>query len=241
LAEGGFEALKMRLIPLLLLFASFAVVSGLYSGLLNVPPRYNPWAPLDLTAPPSLLTPVKIYRMKHNPELCLEALRRTDMQFRPLGDQLGGECPLVNIVQVSAAGVDFNHSFRASCPLAAGWEIFRHNTLQQAARKHFDLPVTRVDHIGTYACRNVYNRANGRLSQHARANAIDISAFVLADGTRISVEKDWDNSRQPEKAAFLRDVHQGACRAFNVAFGPDYNAAHANHFHFDMGGFWACR
>ncbi len=226
--------------PAIFLFLIVSAVGfALWSGLLKVSPQYNPWAPLDLTAPTNLLTRYKVYRIKQNPGLCLQALRRTDLEFRPLEDKPGGECPLVNVVQVSTAGVTFNHNFTASCPLAAGWEIFRHNNLQQAAEKHFKQLVTRVEHVGTYACRNVYNR--GRLSEHARANAIDITAFVLADGTQISVEKDWNNNRQPQKAAFLRDVHQGACQAFNVAFGPDYNAAHANHFHFDMGGIWACR
>ena len=215
------------------------LAGGCALGLLTVWPQYNPWGPLDLTARPNLVTGYKIYRIKHKPELCLEALRRTDIQFRPLEDRPGGECPLMNIVQVSAAGVDFSSSFAAACPLAAGWEIFRHNTLQQAAKTHFDQPVVRVEHIGTYACRNVYNR--GRLSEHARANAIDITAFVLADGTRVSVAKDWKNGKQSQKAAFLRDIHRGACQAFNVALGPDYNAGHASHFHFDMGGFWTCR
>ncbi len=210
---------------------------ALWGGL--VPSQYTPWAPLDLTAPPNLVTLYKIYRIRHNSGLCLQALRRTDIAFRPLDDKPGGECPLVNVVQVSTAGVTFNHSFMASCALAAGWEIFRHNTLQQAAKKHFNQPVARVEHLGTYACRNVHN--SSRLSEHARANAIDIAAFILADGTRISVGKDWSNDREPQKAAFLRDVHQGACQVFNVALGPDYNKAHADHFHFDMGGFWACR
>jgi len=229
---------KMRWV-VITLFLIILAGSALWIGLLKIPPQYNPWAQLDLTAVPNLLTRYKLYRVKQNPDLCLQALRRTDIEFRPLEDRPGGECPLVNIVQVSKAGVSFNHTFAASCPLAAGWEIFRHNTLQQAAIKHFSQPVTRVEHIGTFACRNVYNRE--RLSEHARANAIDITAFVLADGTRVSVKRDWGNNRQSQKAAFLRDIHQGACQAFNVAFGPDYNAAHANHFHFDMGGFWACR
>ena len=210
-------------------------------ALWNAPPQYNPWAPLDLTAAPTLLTPLKLYRMKYNSELCLRALRQTDIEFRVLEDRPGGECPLLNIIQVSKAGVQFNHSFMAFCPLAAGWEIFRHGTLQQAAEKYFHQPVAKVEHVGTYACRNIYNRAEGRLSEHARANAIDVTGFVLADGTAISVARDWNSSRQPQKAAFLRDIHRGACRAFNVVFGPDHNAAHATHFHFDMGGFWACR
>jgi hypothetical protein len=229
----------MRWAAIILFLVSLAGGCALWSGFLTFSPQYNPWAPLDLTVPPNLLTRYKLYRARQNPELCLQALYRTDMAFRPLQDRPDGECPLVNVVQVSTAGVGFNHSFTASCPLAAGWEIFRHNTLQQAAEKHFNQPVARVEHLGTYACRNIYNLE--RLSEHARANAIDITAFILADGVRVSVKKDWNNKRQSQKAAFLRDIHQGACHAFNVVFGPDYNAAHANHFHFDMGALSTCR
>jgi len=40
---------------------------------------------------------------------------------------------------------------------------------------------------------------------------------------------------------FLEEVHGGACQLFSVVLGPDYNAAHADHFHFDMGGSSICR
>lgn len=212
---------------------------GLWSGLLKVSPHYNPWAPLDLTAPPNLLTRYKIFRIAQSRDLCTQALRQTDIEFRPLEDKLEGECPLSNTVYVSKAGVNFNQGFMASCALATALEIFRHNTLQQAAKRHFDQPVVRIEHIGTYACRNV--RRGRRLSEHGRANAIDITAFILADGTRISVRNDWKTDSQSKEAAFLRDIRQGACQVFDVVLGPDYNADHAGHFHFDMGGFWVCR
>jgi hypothetical protein len=229
----------MRRTAIVTLLVVLAAGYALWSGLLSISPQYNPWAPLDLTAPPNLLTRYKIYRIARNPDRCSQALRQTDIEFRPLEDQLDGECPLTNHVYVSKAGVSFNRSFMASCALAAGLEIFRHNALQQVAKKHFNQTVTRIEHIGTYSCRNV--RRRGRLSEHGRANAIDITAFILADGTRISVRSDWNNDGQSQKAAFLKDIHQGACEAFNVVLGPNYNADHADHFHFDMGGFWICR
>jgi hypothetical protein len=230
---------KMRRILILVALLILAVGCALWTDLLRISPQYNPWALLDPSAPPNLLTPYKIFRIKRNPELCLRALRQTGIEFHPFADQPRGECPLVNIVYVSKAGVSFNQSFMASCALAAGWEIFRHNTLQQAAKKHFNQPVSRIEHIGTYSCRNV--RKRGRLSEHGRANAIDITAFVLADGTRISVKADWNDAGRSQRSAFLRDIHQGACQTFNVVLGPDYNADHYDHFHFDMGGFWICR
>jgi len=96
-----------------------------------------------------------------------------------------------------------------------------------------------VDHLGSFACRNVYNRKQGRLSQHATANALDISGFRLQDGQRIVLARDWQADGQ--KAKFLREVQQAACESFSTVLGPDYNAAHHNHFHLDMGRWQICR
>jgi len=93
--------------------------------------------------------------------------------------------------------------------------------------------------MGSYACRNIYHRAQGRLSQHATANALDISAFRLANGRRISVLKGWSGAN--DDAAFLQAARTSACRYFSTVLGPDYNAAHRNHFHLDMGGWLVCR
>lgn len=99
--------------------------------------------------------------------------------------------------------------------------------------------VAQVDHLGSFACRNVYHRKQGRLSQHATANALDISGFRLQDGQRIVLARDWQAGGQ--KAEFLRQVQQAACESFSTVLGPGYNAAHHNHFHLDMGRWQVCR
>ncbi len=48
-------------------------------------------------------------------------------------------------------------------------------------------------------------------------------------------------TRKDAKGDFLREVRQRACDLFDVTLGPDYNAAHKNHFHLDVGGDHACR
>jgi hypothetical protein len=142
-------------------------------------------------------------------------------------------------LRVQGADVALSSSFLASCPLAVAFALFERHSLQPAAQAVFGQAVTRVDHLGSFACRNMYNRAEGRLSQHASANALDIAGFRLADGRSISVLKDW--SGEGDSARFLRQVRDGACDDFNVVLSPDYNAAHRNHFHLDMGRWWVCR
>ncbi|WP_372439069.1 extensin-like domain-containing protein, partial [Pandoraea sputorum] len=79
----------------------------------------------------------------------------------------------------------------------------------------------------------------GRLSQHGSANALDFAGFRLANGERIDLLRDWNDSGA--KGQFLRSVQQAACEHFNTVLGPDYNAAHRNHFHLDMGMWRVCR
>ena len=77
------------------------------------------------------------------------------------------------------------------------------------------------------------NHVDGaRLSEHGHANAVDISAFVLADGRTIAVKSGWNGD--PADRAFLRAVHRGSCDVFTTVLGPDYDANHHDHFHLDL-------
>ena len=115
------------------------------------------------------------------------------------------------------------------------------HAVQPAAATYLNSNVKSIQHMGVYACRNIVGKT-GVLkfrSQHAHANAIDVSAFVLADGRTISVAKHWRENGA--EAKFLHNVHDAACRYFRVALGPDYNTAHSNHFHLDRGAYKSCR
>ncbi|NOD34113.1 MULTISPECIES: extensin family protein [unclassified Ruegeria] len=84
--------------------------------------------------------------------------------------------------------------------------------------------------VGHYACKTQNNQPRARLSQHARGSAIDISTFVLQDGTQITVQDGWKDEAQ---SAVLRKLHSGACGVFSTVLGPDADRYHVGHFHFD--------
>ncbi|MGK9415155.1 extensin-like domain-containing protein [Pseudomonas cedrina] len=223
---------------LLILAGAFAV--GVWRGWVPLPAQWNPWAPLDVRANPNLLTRYKLGRLQDDPALCDQVLKTSGLRVSHQADSpADAACPLRNTLRVQGAAVGLSSSFLASCPLAVAFALFERHSLQPAAQAIFGQAVTRVDHLGSFACRNMYNRADGRLSQHASANALDIAGFRLADGRSISVLKDWPG--EGDNARFLRQVREGACDNFNVVLGPDYNAAHRNHFHLDMGRWWVCR
>jgi hypothetical protein len=73
---------------------------------------------------------------------------------------------------------------------------------------------------------------NAHISEHAFGNALDIAAFVLADGRKITVEKGWHGI--PEEQAFLHDVQAAACEVFTTVLAPGSNVYHYNHIHVDL-------
>jgi len=224
---------------LLLLLAALAVfVYAVWRGHLDIPAKWNPLAPLDIREAPTLLTSFKLKRLQQDRLLCEQALKTSDLDYVSVPDstpQAG--CPVENAVRVSRSAVSFNGAFLATCPLAAAYALFERHGLQPAAQQTFGQPVVRIDHFGSFACRNIA-RSNRR-SQHASANALDLAGFHLQDGTRITVARDW--AGDDDKARFLRKVKAAACDAFRVTLSPEYNAAHHDHFHVDMGGFGMCR
>jgi hypothetical protein len=148
-----------------------------------------------------------------------------------------------------AAGGSRSIQFRptdlgTSCSVAAALALWEWHVVQPAAQRHLGTRVAGIDHLGSYNCRRINNRAEGEWSEHATANAIDIAGFRLADGQQVSVLRHWHDD--PARAAFLRDVRDGACRLFATVLSPDFNEAHRDHLHFDQAarganGWRACR
>jgi hypothetical protein len=113
----------------------------------------------------------------------------------------------------------------ATCSLTAGLYWWQRR-LDEIAQAELRSRVVRIDQLGTYACRNINSAAEGRRSQHATANAIDIAAFHTADGRVISVLKDY--GKETPEGRFLDGAHDSACGLFNIVLGPRYNRLHAN-------------
>jgi hypothetical protein len=165
---------------------------------------------------------------------CLSTLKAADVRFTPLPNQsYGGGCQTIDTVKLMQLATDTTNLGPMTCPLAASFAAWAKNAVRPAARQYLGSDVVRIETMGTYNCRNVNGSRSGRLSEHAFGNAVDVSGFVLADGRRITVLSGWNGKK--DEREFLRRLHQSACKRFGTVLGPDYNAAHANHLHFDMG------
>jgi hypothetical protein len=206
----------------------------------SLPPEWSPWAPLDLDTAPNLLTRYKLARLSDDAELCADALAQAAMTYRALPDEVtGAECGLFDAVTIERTASDVGEPFSLTCRAAVSLALWEKYAVAPAAERHFASPVQRIEHFGSYACRNVYGRPNATRSRHATAEAFDVAGFVLADGRRIRVLGDWN--ADTASAQFLRDVRDGACRFFDGVLSPDYNAAHRDHLHLDRGRYRYCR
>ena len=68
------------------------------------------------------------------------------------------------------------------------WMVKR---VQPLAQRHLGAPIISVHNVASYTCRNRYGRAKGKLSEHARLNALDLAAFRTKAGTRIALKSGW--------------------------------------------------
>lgn len=231
-----------RLLVLPLILSLLILGAFIAAGHIMLPPRWDPFAPFDLAEPPGLLTRFKFARARDDGDLCRAALSAGGIVFDPVPDRVTGEgCGFTDAVRTPTAGaIRLASPVIVTCRVALSLAMLDRHDLRAAARQHLGTEVTRIDHLGTYACRNINHAASGRRSRHATADAIDISGFQFADGRRLTLTADW-SSADPARAAFLRAVRAGACRWFDVTLSPDYNPLHYDHFHLDVGGGRACR
>lgn len=81
-----------------------------------------------------------------------------------------------------------------------------------------------------YACRARNNQKGAKISEHGKGRAIDISGFVLNNGTEVSVLQGWGARAY---SGPMRRMHQAACGPFGTVLGPNANRFHRDHFHFD--------
>ena len=205
------------------------------------PPEHVPWRELDPNAPIGTATKAQLLRVSLAPsETCAELADAMEgLDSVPAEPRDGGEICGWEVARLVSAmeSVELAGESSMQCPLSLGVGLWLRE-VDALARERLGSGVARVHHFGTYSCRRMYGRSSGRWSEHAFANAWDVASFDLWDGRNVSVLRDWGSG---EKGRFLEDARDAACRVFRVTLSPDYNAAHADHFHLDMGPNSTCR
>jgi hypothetical protein len=107
------------------------------------------------------------------------------------GAECGTPAPMKLISIGRSPQVSLSPPPTVTCDMVAALARWLERDVQPLARKHLGAPIIRVETMSSYSCRNAYGRAHGRVSEHGKANAIDIGSFVTARGQAALVIADW--------------------------------------------------
>ena len=128
-------------------------------------------------------------------EKCKELLTGDPLDYEILPPIKEGICGTPAPVLLRAVGNDpkvaIDPPATLSCPMADVLGEWLRDTVQPEAKKLFASTVVKIENASSYVCRNRYGGETTPLSEHALANALDVSEFVLANGERITILKDW--------------------------------------------------
>ncbi len=146
-------------------------------------------------------------------------------ELPPLGPSRGNPVASVGPVAVKPTAT-------LACPIVSALDRWLADSVQPAAQRWFGARVVEIKQISAYSCRGMNGNPGAHISEHAFGNALDIAAFTLADGRRITVKDGWHG--MPEEQGFLRDVQAAACQQFNTVLAPGSNVYHYDHIHVDL-------
>lgn len=168
---------------------------------------------------------------------CLAAGVVRESPFIKSRSALGGPsvCGAARPFEMAAANggrVAFKPAALLRCPMVPQVDRWIATSVSPAAERHFGVALAEITVAASYSCRPMNGQSGAQLSEHGHANALDISAFVLADGRKVTVRGGWWGS--DAERGFLRAIHQSACRDFTTVLGPEANAFHRDHFHVDL-------
>lgn len=187
------------------------------------------------STPPSEISPEEAAAAAaaiEDARLCEEELSKRGAEFTTGPSIAEGACGVLRPVQLTrlSSGVTVSPATQMLCRTALALDIWAADGIETAARNTLDGgTVDAIEHASTYVCRD--RASESGISEHGRGSAIDIAAFVLANGRRIVVE---DQAPQSAEDRFLADARRAACGPFATVLGPGTDADHADHLHLDI-------
>jgi hypothetical protein len=126
---------------------------------------------------------------------CAELLKGLNVVAIPLAPIREFECGAPAPVRLVSIGANPQIAFSPppvlTCDMVAALHRWLEREVQPLAQGHLGVPIVGVATMSSFSCRRAYGRANGRLSEHGRVNAIDIAGFLTAQGQTVSVVADW--------------------------------------------------
>lgn len=159
---------------------------------------------------------------------CNQLLKSVNVVAVPEPAFRHGECGAPAPIRLVSVGrnpeVAISPPALVTCDMAAALGTWIKNDLQPLARKHLGSQIVKIEGMSDYSCRNAYGRVRTRLSEHGRANALDIRGFMSQVGQMVTVLDDWGMTGR-EIAAAVAAEKAAAARAAAAAEAAARQAA----------------
>ena len=168
---------------------------------------------------------------KDGAESCFQKLRAMGAKFTIAAATVDyGKCSVQNPVNLRSVTVKQNtinlpEAPLLNCKFALQFSKWLSESGAPILSAQLDSPVERISTGPGFECRGRNGDGTAKVSEHGYGNAVDISTFRLRNGKTLNVGD----------STLLPGVRASACGYFTTVLGPGANAAHASHFHFDMG------
>jgi hypothetical protein len=171
---------------------------------------------------------------------CKAALKNTVIEYEALPafggpNGCGSAAPLW---LTSIAGVTLSPAIVTNCDMAEQLYGWIGTSLAVGAADDLGKQLVQVNTASDYVCRLRNGLATGKLSEHGKANALDIASLQFSDGTEMSIKGDWSGLKAKlglsKNSAFLARIRRDACIRFTTVLGPGSDKYHGDHFHVDM-------
>ena len=189
--------------------------------------------PLPPERPPALsgAAALKLTVTAADDTACLRRLESLGVRFEKSAPVTNGQCSIAKplVVRALADGIRLEPNDTMTCTIAealARWATEVH----VAAQQQLGDTLTALKLGGAYHCRGQNHSAEGKLSEHSFANAVDIMGFAFEKRAPILIQP--RPAGTPE-AEFQNAVRSIGCRFFRTVLGPGSSASHDNHLHFD--------
>lgn len=181
-------------------------------------------------------------------QACMAELKTLGAEFKTLdaikGDENG--CGIASPIELSSVGqgIKLDPAGAMRCETALALGRWTKEMLVPAARLSMpDRKITALANASTYVCRNRNSTENGKISEHAKGNAVDISSIAFDKGDPMTMKPRMEDGTV--EGAFQRTVTTAACLFFKTVLSPGSDATHQDHLHLDVlerkGGYLYCR
>jgi hypothetical protein len=172
-------------------------------------------------------------------DTCLQKLRAAGAKFTvPATNVDSGSCHVENPVHLNSvnalgSSVQLPEGPLFNCKFALQFSKWLKESGVPILTAQLGSPIKKISTGPGYECRGRNGDSSAKISEHGFGNAVDITTLGMQDGRTLNVEEAINPNAA--NSGVWHGLRASACGYFTTVLGPGSNAAHAKHFHFDMG------